>query len=228
MAFRQRLKLMDAFDDAMLSFALKDAYPGVVFLDYIGAANTRLEERASIAECGDVVFIRFKEERSESDIEQPGRGWTRRAIGSPGPFMLQYRRNRWFWGSPHGGNWAFDLPTLEHALMAIDHDRTSKADRAFVNKLWRLLNRLMTNRLKNPLWHGPFTLADAKGGDFWAGHHALQWCREGERRMLMGCRIPCDDWALPDDDWYQDLYRRVVERYGPAFGDPTRDPTGCL
>ena len=107
--------------------------------------------------------------------------------------------------------------------MHIGYDRTSDDDRAFVNKLWRLLNRLMTNRLKSAMRLERHTMAEAKGGVMWAGHHALQWCREGERRMVNGSLVPCDDWALPDDDWYQDLYRRVVDRYGPDFGDPTRD-----
>ncbi len=52
MASRMRSIVMDEFDDAMLSFALADAYPHVVFEDTHAATKTeRFVRRASIPEC---------------------------------------------------------------------------------------------------------------------------------------------------------------------------------
>ena len=225
MAFRTRLKVMDDFDDAMLSFALVDAYPHVVFEDTHAATQTeRFVRRASIPECtGTVTEVHFVPQAWQPDfVFPPGTGgpYSGRLMNPP-QFTLHYVRCEWFWGAPQGGNWAFDLPTLESNQMSMNYDRESKEDRAFVAKLWRLFDRLMTNRLKHPLWPKPFMQADAKGGDFWAGHHALEWCLGGDRRMLMGHSIPCDDWAPPDSDWHEDLRRRVVERFGPGISDPT-------
>ena len=223
MAFRTRLKVMDDFDDAMLSLALEDAYPQVVFEDVNAATRIeRFVRRESIPECTRTfVFVHFVPEGWEPDFVFPPGGSFPGYLMNPPRYSLHYQRCEWFWGVPHGGNWAFDLPTLEHAQISINHDRDSKEDRAFVAKLWRLFDRLMINRLKHPYSPKPFMQADAKGGDFWAGHHALEWCLGGDRRMLMGHSIPCDDWAPPDSDWHEDLRRRVIEKFGPGIGDPT-------
>ena len=225
MTLRKRHKLMDDFDDALLSFALKDAFPGVVFQDREAQSDTeRFVRRSSIPECrSSIVHIRFVPEGWEPDfVFPPGFGFPWNMMNPP-KYTLDYCRNDWFWGVPQTDNWIFSLPTMEVSSMDIDYDRSSDDDRVLVTKLWRVLNRLMTNRLKSALRSEWRTMAEAKGGVMWAGHHALQWCREGERRMLGGSLIPCDDWALPDNDWYQDLYRRVVDKYGPNFGDPTWD-----
>ncbi len=225
MAFRTRLKVMDDFDDAMLSFALVDAYPHVVFEDTHAATQTeRFVRRASIPECtGTVTEVHFVPQAWQPDfVFPPGTsGPYSGRLMNPPQFTLHYVRCEWFWGAPQGGNWAFDLPTLEGAQMSMNYDRESKEDRAFVAKLWRLLGRLMTNRLKGGAWPEPLMQADVKGDMYWAGHHALEWCLGGKRRMLMSCRVPCDDWAPPDSDWHDALRRRVVEKFGPGIGDPT-------
>ena len=223
MAPRARFKIMDAFDDAMLSLALEDAYPNVVYEDSRAATKTeRFMRRASIPECtGREAEVHFVPEGWEPDFVFPPGGQFPDNLMNPPEYNLDYWRSEWFWGVPHGGNWAFDLPTLEFDQMYMYYDRDSKEDRAFVAKLWRLFGRLMTNRLKHPYSPRPFMQAEAKGGDMWAGHHVLEWCLGGKRRMLMGHSVPCDDWAPPDSDWHKDLRRRVVEKFGPGIGDPT-------
>ena len=207
----------------MLSLALEDAYPNVVYEDSHAATKTeRFVRRASIPECtGGEAEVHFVPEGWEPDFVFPPGGQFPEYLMNPPKYTLHYRRSEWFWGVPHGGDWAFDLPTLEFNQMYMHYGRDSKEDRAFVDKLWRLFGRLMTNRIKSGAWPEPVMQAEAKGGDMWAGHHALERCLGGKRRMLMGCRVPCDDWAPPDSDWHEDLRRRVVEKFGPAIGDPT-------
>jgi hypothetical protein len=37
--------------------------------------------------------------------------------------------------------------------------------------------------------------------------------------MLAGAYRVCDDWQVPQTQWYQSLRWRVEERFGPDFDD---------
>lgn len=62
-----------------------------------------------------------------------------------------------------------------------------EAQHAFVRKLFRIVGKLTTNRLRFLRFDeaGRITLDEAKKGYWcWAGEDALRWCREDESRLL--------------------------------------------
>lgn len=68
-----------------------------------------------------------------------------------------------------------------------------EAQEEFVRKLFRLVGKMTTNRLRFLRFdeEGSIVLDEAKKGYWcWAGEDALRWCREDERRVLT------EHWAL--------------------------------
>jgi hypothetical protein len=129
---------------------------------------------------------------------------------------------------------AYDPPTLNAGEIYASYEPESpdcKECLRIVAQVWKLIERLATNRYKsghplgNELSGGDFLLMkNAPAGIAWLGHGALEWCQENPRRMLNGGWRPCDDWRMPQDDWYQSMHRETVERYGVKLGTPTRPP----
>lgn len=80
MSFSTKFTLMDAFDDAMFSMALRDAFPQVIFMgEYVGISSPEDPLPQSIPECGeDIVVIYFPEDN-----------WKREFAPIP------YREGRW-------------------------------------------------------------------------------------------------------------------------------------
>jgi hypothetical protein len=94
-----------------------------------------------------------------------------------------------------------------------------------VNKVWNILSKVATNRVKSGIDRERVVLSEnAGGGDIWAGHHMLKWCAAAPRRMLDGSKIPCDDWKFPDSPWYQNLYTRAVAMFGQEIGGAPATP----
>lgn len=75
----------------------------------------------------------------------------------------------------------------------------AEEQKVFVRKLFRILGRLSTNRVRYLQFDekGRITLDEAnKGYTFWGGEDALRWCREDENRVLT------EDWALERETGY--------------------------
>jgi hypothetical protein len=226
---KYRLLVTDAFDDAMFSLALLDRYPGVRFASGVNAYPTpALVEGPTIPECdSSVARVYFPPADWQAEFEAVGADGDAFVLSNPPAPMLLFARSRWFWGvhpAMRHGKWAFSLPTLEHGHITCAYEADSPSQRALVRAVWRLLERITTNRLAGvqPRTESPRLMKD-RGGMLWAGHHALEWCAAAPRRMLDGCRRPADDWRFPDDAWLLDLRRRVAERWGPDYGAPPQE-----
>lgn len=217
---------MDDMDDAMLSLALLDAFPTIAFLPS-GRPFTapELDLRSTISECGSVVGAWVLEPgwRPRFRRDKHYRQWFN--LQNPPRYTLDYSRTRWFWGGREPAKWAFDMPTPEFGTISTNYDPDEPQDREFVNKVWNILKKLATNRIKSALAGDRVVLSkDAGGGMVWAGHHVLDWCAAGSRRMIDGYARPCDDWAPPDTPWYRDLRARAEAMFGPDYGGAPAEP----
>lgn len=225
---KYRHLVMDDMDDAMLSLALRDAFPSLVFLP--GGRpfeEPELGTRPSIPESDRDVVLAWVLERGwlprfKRDEEYPQ--WFN--LLNPPQCSLSYRRTNWFWGGSQPARWAFDMPTPEFGTINTNFDPDDPKQRAFVNKVWGILKKLATNRMKSAISEDRVVLCkDAKGGMIWAGHHVLEWCAAGtSRRMIDGCARPCNDWAPPNTPWHLDLRARAEEMFGSDFGGPPEPP----
>lgn len=215
---------MDDMDDAMLSLALRDAFPTIVFFPS-GRPRTApdLGVQPTIPECDRTMVSALVpksgwEPEFERDRNYPQ--WFN-LLNAP-RLHLHYSRTRWFWDTSWSvARWSFDLPTPEFGTFNTNYDPDDPKERAFVNKVWNILKRLATNRQKSALADDRIVLMkDAGGGMVWAGHHVLEWCAAEPRRMIDGHARPCDDWAPPDTAWYRDLRARAEAMFGSGFGVP--------
>jgi hypothetical protein len=230
-----RETLMTRMDEAIFSLALRDEIPHICFIDDAEPDGTGNCVCETIADCKG--FRARAEVVASNDAAGTG--------NAPAPLgRFVFERSHWSW---HVGRapiaddkrWAFDPPILTSGRIWASWDANDPADAAkpvFQRKVWRILACVTTNRLKmsTPLsaklqWGSDvMTMADAKRQGrlaTWAGHHALAWCAAGgPRRMLDGALRPCDDWAPPQDAWYQRLRRQAEERYGADFGLPPERP----
>jgi hypothetical protein len=224
---RERQVLMTRMDEAIFSEALRDAVPAIRIREDIETPTPGSVNRDSVAACTSCIV----------HVDAGGDG---APLGS-----LLVLRSRWVFAYPHidASRLAYDLPTLASGTISTTWDANDPADLQkpkLQRTVWRLLERIATNRLKlgtphtNTLIRGNdrLTMAEAapkNGWGLWAGHHALEWCAAGGvRRMLDGGCRPCDDWWPPQNAWYRALRRRVEERYGPDFGLPPATPSECI
>jgi hypothetical protein len=224
---KARYLVMDDMDDAVLSLALRDAFPTVVFC----ASGKSLSEpfldlRSSVPECREsVITVLFPAPDWQPEFEKYPKNPKWHVIANTPNRYLHYNRTSWFWGDPKRSRWAFDLPTPQHGSISTNYDPDDPEQRAFVNKVWNILKKLTTNRMKSALAKDRVVLsADAGGGMVWAGHHVLEWCAAGPRRMIDGCARPCDDWTPPDTAWYRDLRERAEVMSGSDFGGVPEAP----
>ncbi len=125
---------------------------------------------------------------------------------------LTYYRPEWYEGEIFGSYEPWNP----------DHETFLK----LVRTVWKIIERLATNRYKygHPLGNKLMgrevqLMKDAKGGEVWLGHCALEWCRADPSRMLAGAHRVCDDWQVPQTEWYRALRAKVDERFGPGFDD---------
>lgn len=217
---------MDDFDDAMLSFALREAFPGVVFIrGGIFFEAPELPAAATIPECSQTLV----------DIWFPWKGWKpiffprqeypdRYEIINPPDLYLHYNRTQWFFESPVGPRkWSFELPVPEKGSISTGRWTWEVEEKEFRSTIVKIIGRLTTNRLKD--WferEESVSMKDAPRRNTWAGYHVLKWCREGPRRMIDGRFRPCDDWRPKYSPWYRKIEEKVVERFGEEYGGPRR------
>jgi hypothetical protein len=220
-----RYLVLDRIDEAMMCLAIKDAFPTALFS--VGGAGLRKPELAFV----DTIMGRG----SVADIWIPDAGWRpelRIPEGGPALYVItnvpknviNYSRSNWFWGAGKQGvddaRWSFVLPTLENGNFGTNYDSKDEDSKRVVNAVWRILGRLTTNKNKSPSFNEYVSVKTAKGGIYRAGNHVMEWVRGAPRRMVMGSRVPCDDWQPPDTPWHRDLRRRVIERHGAEYGVP--------
>ncbi|MBE9557708.1 MAG: hypothetical protein IMF08_12690 [Proteobacteria bacterium] len=208
-------------DDAILSLALRDAFPTTVFYPS-GRPLTapRLELCRTIPECGSSVVTAYAPApgwQPEFEEYKDNPRWY--VIRNPPRRYLHYSRTSWFWGSWEPAHWAFDLPTPEFGTISTNYDPNDAEQRAFVNGVWKIISKLATNRMKSGISKDRVVLSENVGGGMiWAGHNLLKWCALKPGRMIDGSHLPCDDWKFPETPWYRDLHARAVAMFGPEFG----------
>jgi len=209
---RYRELVMDDMDDARLSLALRDSFPDVLFSPG-GRPFTSpyIDSRPTIPECDKTLVLAWLPDpgwRPRFERDKNHKQWFN--LLNPPRHVIHYGRTSWFWGGWSAARWAFDLPTPEFGAISTNYDPNNPQDRAVVNKVWNILKKLATNRMKSALATDRVVLCkDAGGGMIWAGHHVLEWCAAAPRRMIYGAVRPCDDWVPPDTPWHRDLRRRA-------------------
>lgn len=71
----------------------------------------------------------------------------------------------------------------------------------FVRKVWRLMHKVTTNKVKRvDRDNGELVYHSATG--CWCGFDALRWCLEDPTRVLDQSCQPTDDWEMPDSPYY--------------------------
>jgi len=199
---------MDEGDERMLSFALEETFERILFLE--GGNMVPEPVIPSIADSVDAtVNIIFPPPDWQLEVFPNPMIPGRYLIRAFPPRNIRFVRCEWWWGGWEPAKWAFSLPTLEAGDFTLYHEEDAEG-RAFGRQIMQIFNRLVTNRMK--AWHpASGTVFCANGRmDYWAGHHALEWCREDPTRMLTGCYQPTDDWAPPDTPWHRRLRARLA------------------
>jgi hypothetical protein len=191
-------------DEAIFTIALKDQFPDLTFM----AEHAKL--------------FGGKRPCSSLALSDSGLVWARVVRGWAPDFYLHIVRSRWLWEDGPGrgaGRWAWDPPTPSTGSVFSSYMPGDEAARRFVQRVWRIIELIATNRVKkghprgNELMGGDRVLMiDVKGGDIWCGHQALAWSQAGgNRTMLDGGFRPCDDWEMPHHPRYRDLMCRAME-----------------
>ena len=218
---------MDDFDDAMLSLALKDAFPRVLFLPKVRLLpKPGLDPAETIPECSrTLVHIWFTDKDWEPLFFPHPDYPDRYKIINPPSLHLYYRRTRWFFGSPVGERkWAFSLPMPERGHIYSGRREWDEEEKVSRKKIVKILGRLSSNRLKDWFQRDEMVATkDASRRNTWAGHHVLNWCAAERRRAIESMFRPADDWQYKPTDWYTDLSQRVIADYGQDYGVP-EDP----
>ena len=213
---------MDAFDEALFSLALRDAFEQVTMIQNYNYFHPPKEIRILeiIPDCEDYWGAILHIPIFRKPPENADDGW-------PNSQHFHFNRSHWIYTGPGASRWAFKPPTLMQGSVGTSWHYGDNAAQAIVGKVWRILAKVTTNRVKVEFPRKGIVLSDgSKGGWTWFGHHALKWCRSDPEYMLNAQRRPADDWEVPNSEWYQDLRRRVTERYGADFGkpEPPEDP----
>lgn len=219
-----RYCVMDDFDDGMFSYALKDAFPNILFLNNINLLREpALTSADTIPECDrSLVYIWFPQDGWQPLFFPHPDYPDRFNIINPPALYLYYNRTSWFFGGPEGERrWAFSLPMPERGRIYSGRWGWDEDEKAFRKKIVNILGKLSSNRLKDWFQRDEFvSTKDAKRRNIWAGRHVQAWCSQDPRRALDSMfRVP-DDWRFEENDWYRKLKQRVIDRFGPDFGRP--------
>lgn len=226
----------------MFSEALRERFPTIKYLIYSGSRipPCSLSAFDSLTDVpGETTYIVVPDSsdwRPVPGFDPQDGGWIE-FKNIPRHGHLHYQRSVWDWSFYGSPRISYDPPTINYGEIFGSYEPWNPEHKTFlsiVRRVWRIIGELTTNRCKcgHPLgnklmdWEVQL-MEDAKGGDIWLGHHALEWCRAHPRRMLCGSYRACDDWQPPQSEWYRGLRRRIDERYGADFGD-TPPPPGEL
>ena len=198
---RSREVLVTRVDEIALFRALSATYPNLRIVKQDGDDPRRRKVTPSVQDVAKGMYdLVVYEGDLELALAQPsgdgGRPWRR--------FSIHVLRSRWDWSLPYGARWAWDPPTLIRGRISANIRWGDAEGQAFVSKVWRISQKLMTNRMRVEWPHLGFVQGEGKVGG-WAGHDALRWCSESPTRMLGGAWRPTLDWRFPDLDWYRDI-----------------------
>lgn len=160
---------MDAFDEVIFSYVLRDALPGVRF-ESRGEDGKTLPDHETIAHCSHQVFIQVPIDYSVTDERPPGpkRSW-------PKEQRFQYLQSGWSFGDYVTSRWPFEFPFLDEGQLSTLWYLENPASIVTVQKMFRLLNRVTTGYVKSmyPGKNGHDITSAARHG-----HHALLWCAQ--------------------------------------------------
>ena len=153
-------------DETALSQAIQREFPGVVFLDEKQWVDPEIPPvRASILECGRIAGIWNR------DVYPTIRGHRRQSGRVDGPELEVVQWVRSLVREPgilHSGRWAYSLPESAAPEMLI-----------FVDKIWRILFRQTTNRMRRSSAANP----NARERGFRVGAHAFRQSEEGKLQL---------------------------------------------
>ena len=202
---------MDAFDDVVFTYALKDAFSNVDIVEDYWERNPppkRPECETLAHSTKAIAWIHVP--KDESVAKENG-----------GPIhSFHYFRPGWHWQGKVESRWPFDPPFLSEGSLMTSWYADDPAALATVRKVWNLLVRVTVNRVRliypGASEHGVHT---GRYGIRY-GHHALEWCTRNPNCVIGNRKRPADDWSVPKSKWYQDLRRRVIAEYGESFADP--------
>lgn len=200
----------------MFSEALRQAFPTVKYVIHSGGVTPPVCLDAfdslvdAIAPCLYIVVPSTRDWRPIPGFDTDGRWIGFENIPRHG--HLTYDRPQWYEGEIFG---SYEPWNPEHKVFL-----------NLVRTVWKIIERLATNRYKHghPLGNKLMgrevqLMKDAWAGHTWLGHCALEWCKADPSRMLAGAHRACDDWRVPQTQWYQALRAKVDERLGPDFDD---------
>jgi len=207
--FKRRFLVFSPTDEAIFSEALHERYRAVEFVRRSSDEDLpgSLPQGSLLDVSGSYIEIIVT-----SDDQRSGQGYRQRFI---------YNRSVWDWACLPA--MAYDPPTLNAGEIYASYEPESPDYRdrlRIISQIWKLIERLATNRYKsghplgNELSGGDFLLMkNAPAGIAWLGHGALEWCQKNPRRMLNGSWRACDDWRVPQNDWYRAMHRRALKKY---------------
>ena len=227
--FVVRHTAMNAFDDAMFSFALREEIPTIRFC--IGDRRYVPQERwyETIAEIGIMATA----------YAAPTPDWEPLMMPDGGDFILyrgldwpdlyfHYHRTGWNWSFRYADGTPLDRPPTTsndvNTYISTKYRRGDEEQKLFLGKVWRALRRVATNRYRSIDKEGVVTTKEAPRHPCWIGHSLLQWCRNDPRRTVEGRFRPCDDWELPADPWYRETAEKVRALYANDLTETSVQP----
>ncbi|MGE4221131.1 MAG: hypothetical protein AB7G39_16925 [Alphaproteobacteria bacterium] len=225
-----RYVAMNAFDDAMFSFALREEFPTIRFYRDGTLREPRIRWYETIAEIGLVARAVVPEDSGWEPLILPERYYYR-AFNWP-DWDLRCVRNDWYCGGIDH-RLAFDPPTTQYGMISINHGG-DPAMKPFLAGVRRALRRVTSDRYRLGRELDRFiSVKQVRPMPTWVGYSLLQWCQQAPRRMFHGGYRPCDDWTLPDDPWYAATAEKVRALYAndltePPVDSPYPNPTSPL
>lgn len=200
---------MDAFDDMLFTYALRDAFEGLYIRENDHAAGH--PEIPTLAHSwGDcMIYIPLA----------AGAGEVAPSVHSPLECRFSYTRSFWYYEGWVASRWPFDPPFLENGDLYPQDNRSDPATLAVIKAVWNVFLAVTTNRVRL-MYPQPDGRPWREQSRRWCGHHALLWCRNHPGHVIGGRLQPLDEWQVPEDPWFQGLWQRVVRDYGEDFADP--------
>lgn len=209
---RRRYIAFNEKDEALFSLAVLRAFPEVIFVRATVPRQPTYTYFESLCDSGGASVRIIVADQNWMPVWREDVDWNRFAIENPVKRTFKYSRSKWYWGPADVAHrWSWTPPTLEMGNIEFEYHRDDAEMKRFIRQVLKIGEKLSTNRLADSHDNWQRSVQRAGGGMVWAGHHALTWCREGERRMLLGNRRPCIDWEPPTTPWHSALNTHFEE-----------------
>lgn len=211
---RGRQVVLDLFDEAILSFALQDLVEGVQF-----ECNRRVSKPDEYVK---TELLGLVDKPFMSRILVPF--WSD-VHGKERHLHVSFVHPHWVFGGRGSERWMCNIPTITEEMISTSWDRDDPDEKRTADRVWRRMERVVTNRYLLPPGEDPATNKKAfRPASLWAGHHVLEWCQSKERNMLAGYMWPSEKWRAPDTEWHRQMRAKVIARFGPDYGKPPTEP----